>query len=83
MENTPKPCSGTVSGNHEGWYGIVGVSPCGEYVAHESHIPCDVIETMDIPEPSTEEHTCTCRSEKCPCGDFISHKISEPCSAIA
>jgi hypothetical protein len=82
MENTPKACSGNSLGNHEAEYGKVGVSPCGEYVAHESNIPCDVIENPIVSEYPITLENCTCRSEKCPCGDFISHKISDPCTAI-
>jgi len=82
MEETLKNCSGTASGTHAGWYGKVGVSPCGEYVAHEIDAPCDVIENPIVSEYPINLENCTCRSEKCPCGDFVSHKISDPCTAI-
>jgi hypothetical protein len=83
MENTfSKLCSGTFSGNHDAWLGKVGISPCGEYVSHESDTPCDVIENPIVSEYPITLENCTCRSEKCPCGDFISHKIADLCTAI-
>lgn len=77
-----KPCSGTTTGFHQNnEYGKVGISPCGEYVSHESDKPCNIIDNP--PAKNTEPTDCTCRSEACPCGSFISHKASEPCTAIA
>lgn len=81
MENTFKPCSGTHKGNHEGEYGVIGFSPCAEYVAHEINVVCDVIDNP--PTLNVDNTPCTCRSEVCPCGDFVSHKISEPCTGQA
>jgi hypothetical protein len=67
---------------HKDWeYDGVGFSPCGEYVAHQSSTPCDVINGLTIIEISKEPHDCTCRTSLCACGTFLSHKVSEPCTA--
>jgi hypothetical protein len=76
-------CSGNGFGNHKNEYGKVGVSPCGDYVAHQSDTPCDVIENPIVSEHPINKDNCTCRSELCPCGEFISHKISDPCPVTA
>ena len=81
--NEPTQCLGTSSGNHENEYGKVGVSPCGDYVAHQSDTPCDLIENLIVSEYPINKDNCTCRSELCPCGEFISHKISDPCPVVA
>ena len=75
-------CSGSGNiGHRPSEYNVVGFSPCGEYVAHESNKPCDVINMETLPGPTNDLHICMCRTDSCPCGDFISHRINEPCTA--
>ena len=77
----PSLCRGSGNVGHDGEYGRIGFCPCGEFVAHQSDKPCDVIKTTKIKESSLEPKSCQCRAEACPCGDFISHKVFEPCNA--
>jgi hypothetical protein len=77
---TAKTCAGSgFKGHAQAEYDNIGISPCGEYVAHKSDLKCDVIGT--VVEASLEPHECQCRTDFCPCGEFLSHKISEPCTA--
>jgi len=76
-----KYCSSAGGGVHDGWYGRLGFSPCGKYVAHESNTPCDVINSTEVIEVSSDPHNCQCNTALCYCGDFVSHMISEPCTA--
>jgi hypothetical protein len=71
-------CTGSGQIGHDGDWGLIGFSPCGEYVAHESNKPCDISGVLVEVLP---EANCTCRTGYCPCGKFLSHKISEPCTA--
>jgi hypothetical protein len=77
----PKSCASTPIGSHYYDYGKIGFSPCKEYVSHEANKPCNVIETTEIKESSSEPKTCMCQTSICPCGDFVSHKVFEPCNA--
>jgi hypothetical protein len=80
----PSLCTGTGRVGHKSSeYGVIGFSPCGEYVAHESNKPCNVIETTIVKTSPPGPKTCQCRTDSCPCGDFISHKVYEPCTAKA
>lgn len=88
MENienkpTPQTCTGTGRIGHlPVEYGTIGISPCGEYVAHDKNIKCNVIETTELKESPPGPKTCSCRTDSCPCGDFISHKVYDPCPVI-
>jgi len=75
------PTTGDGTSGHAGWYGKVGFSPCGEYVAHESNKPCNVIDGTIINENPIDKSPCECKTDYCSCGEFLSHKISEPCTA--
>jgi hypothetical protein len=79
----PDDCTGSVKGGHsEAEYQTIGLSPCGEYVAHWIEKSCAGVEDIkDHSEPESV-HICQCREGVCPCGSFISHKVSEPCSAV-
>lgn len=70
-----------ITGHTQSDYMNIGFCPCGEFVAHASNKPCNVIETTTIKESSPEPKNCKCRAEKCPCGDFLSHRVFDPCSS--
>jgi hypothetical protein len=65
---------------HDGEYGKIGFSPCGEYVSHETNKPCDVINGVPVNDGLIDKENCTCMTDLCPCGEFLSHKVSEPCT---
>lgn len=87
MENTNNKvdrtqCTGSGGVGHRAdEYGVIGFSPCGEYVAHESNKPCNVIENPPMKSSPPGPKTCQCRTDSCLCGDFLSHKVYEPCTA--
>ena len=84
MENKVDPSSCTGSGkvgHPENEYANIGFCPCGEFVAHVSNEPCNIIETATMKESYDRPDTCMCRTDSCPCGDFLSHKSYEPCTA--
>lgn len=70
-----------VLGHTESDYLNLGFCPCGEFCAHATSNPCNVIETTEIKESSSEPKSCRCQTSFCPCGDFVSHRVFEPCSA--
>jgi hypothetical protein len=81
-EVTPSNCTGSDKIGHDGEWGLIGFSPCGKYVAHQSDTPCDVINTVKIKKSNPKEvHYCQCTTGSCFCGSFLSHLISEPCTA--
>jgi hypothetical protein len=80
---TPDTCTGSGKIGHEGEWGLIGFSPCGKYVAHQSDIPCNVTEAPKVRKRRFEPiHICQCSTTKCDCGSFLSHLISEPCTAV-
>lgn len=69
-------------GGHTGQWGKIGFCPCGEYVAHQSNKPCNVIETANNKQYLPRPEDCTCKTEPCPCGHFVSHGVFEVCTAL-
>ena len=76
---TSEYCLGTPNGDHTHQYGKIGLSPCREFVAHQSDMVCDVINNPITPEIPLTLDDCMCRAEACPCGKFISHRASDIC----
>jgi hypothetical protein len=76
----PEYCTGSLQvGHSQTEYDLVGLSPCGEYVAHWIGRSCrDVKDIKDNTLPGAV-HVCQCVTGTCPCGSFISHKLSDPC----
>jgi len=78
----PSNCPGGPRKGHQGGeYNNIGFSPCGEYVAHLSNKPCNVINEIPANNGLINKEDCYCRTAYCPCGEFLSHKVSEPCTA--
>ena len=83
MPITPSACISVPTGIHSpAEYDGPGYSPCGKFVSHRSDFACNTVEIADTIHPTSDDHLCTCKAEKCVCGDFISHKIDVVCPII-
>ena len=79
----PEECTGSLQVGHtKNEYELVGLSPCGEYVAHWVGRSCKDVKDIQNDNVLNDVHVCRCATEKCPCGSFISHKLSDPCPII-
>jgi hypothetical protein len=80
----PNLCNGTwpsPAGHTESEYANIGFCRCGEFCSHATDKPCNVIETTNIKESSSNPKNCMCQTGFCPCGDFVSHRVFEPCNS--
>jgi hypothetical protein len=80
MENRihPSLCNASpLAIGHAGEYGLIGFSPCGDYVSHESNRSCY---PLPVNEGLIDKNNCQCMASECPCGEFLSHRVDEPCT---
>lgn len=77
----PEECGAVYPHKGHSYYDYlkIGLSPCGQYVAHWIERSCEDFEDIVDNSASDEPHECWCATGICPCGSFISHKISDPC----
>lgn len=82
MDNKIEPvnCTGSTKGGHsQAEYDTIGLSPCGEYVAHWVEKSCTDVEGIICHSDPDEIHNCQCADGVCPCGSFMSHKVFDIC----